>query len=156
MENGCGASQENHKRIHKRIPQNSWQNKIPLPWGSIPGQLYPLMAVTEQFWRCCVYKGILEGVCGGLHWFLPSLLFYHSFPSADSETWLNNLIPWWQMQMKKDRYLDPVPVWPWRRWLHYCYWMNFWFPHGRFLPPIYPQKPHRWHRRERWMCKIQR
>lgn len=55
-------------------------------------------------------KGILEGVCGRLNWFLPSLLFFHCFPNADSETWWNNLIPWWQMQMKQDRYLDPVCV----------------------------------------------
>lgn len=82
-------------------------------------------------------KGILEGICGRLPWFLPS---FHFFPNADSETWPNNLIPWWQMQMRQDRYLDPVSVWPWRRWLCYCYWMNFWFTHARLLPLIYPQK----------------
>lgn len=97
-------------------------------------------------------KGVLEGVCGRLHWFLPSLPFFHCFPSADTEIWLNNLIPWWQMQMKQDRYLDPISMWPWRRWLHYCYSVNFWVP--RFLLLIHPQKSHRWQRRERKMCKI--
>lgn len=37
-------------------------------------------------------KGSLEGVCGRLHWFLPSLPFSHCLPNADSDTWLNNLI----------------------------------------------------------------
>lgn len=147
MGNGCGASKEGH------ISQNFGQNEIPLPWRSIPGQQYPLMAVTEQFWRCCVYKGYPGRVCGRLNWFLPSLPFFHCFPNADSETWLKNLISWWQCKWSRTN------IWILCQHDHgeegyvtATEWTSDFHMPSFYLSPTH--KKHRWQGRERQMCKI--
>lgn len=149
MDNGCGASKESH------TSQNIWQNEIPLSWRFIPGQPYPLMAATEQFWRCCVYKGDPRRVCGRLYWFLPSLPFFTVSPMLTLRPgWIINSMvadaneagqifgSCVRVTMEKMAMLlllsEPL--------ISTC--------KASTSPSTYWQKTHRWQRRERQMCKI--
>ena len=70
-----------------------------------------------------------------------------------TETWLNNLIPWWQMQMRQDRYLDPVSECDhgedgYITVTGVTEWTSDFRMQGLYLPSTHT-KAHRWQRAER-------
>lgn len=101
------------------------------------------------------WKGISVEGCTGLF-----LQYYFStvFPrlTLGNETWLNNLIPWWQMQMRRGRYLDPVSECDYGEDGYITItgvteWTSDFQTQGLYLPST-QTKAHRWQRTEIHKC----